>query len=246
MNRLLIIDIETYLYKSLTSCKVLRQDKVYKNIYFEAYDIDKAILYLTNNLKRLMDTLQAEVSELVIGDENNFRKIINPDYKKHRPAKPPIYETILNLVKEKFNPISLQNLEADDICRILYEDNTFYPNYEKIIVSVDKDFFTVPCKFFRDLSNNKLIDIVDLDTAQYNLFKQIIMGDITDNYKGIPNYGEVKANKFLKFSKNEEDIIKLFEDNGLTKEDYLMNKYMAQLISINQYDFKTGEVKYDR
>lgn len=245
MNRLLILDCESYIYKSLTAGKVLHQDNIHKNIYYEAYDINKSILFLEDNLNRLMDKLQANSCELVIGDKNNFRKVINPDYKSHRPAKPPIYEVLLQEVKRKYNPISLINLEGDDTCRILYEDNTFYPNMEKVIVSIDKDFFTVPCKFFRDLSNNNLIDI-DRDTAQYNLYKQIIMGDNADHYSGIPGYGEAKANKFLEFSRDEKEVIKLFEDNGLTKDDYFKNKYMAQIISINQYNFNTGEVYYDR
>lgn len=245
MNRLLIVDIESYLYKSITAAKTLHQDNIHKNIYYEAYDINKSILFLENNLNRLMNALQANNCELVIGDKNNFRKVINPDYKSNRPSKPPIYEVILNVVNAKFKPISLQNLEADDTCRILYEDKNFHSNLEKIIVSIDKDFFTVPCKFFRDLPNNELIDI-DIDTAQYNLYKQIITGDKDDHYEGIPGYGEVKAKKFLEFSRDEKDVIKLFEENSLTKDDYFRNKYMAQLISISQYNFNTGEVYYDR
>lgn len=245
MNRLLIVDIESYLYKSITAAKMLHQDNMHKNIYYEAYDINKSISFLEDNLNRLMDKLQASNCELAIGDKNNFRKVINPDYKSNRPSKPPIYEVILNIVRVKFRPICLENLEADDTCRILYEDKNFHPNLEKIIVSIDKDFFTVPCKFFRDLPNNELIDI-DIDTAQYNLYKQIITGDKDDHYEGIPGYGEVKAKKFLEFSRDEKDVIKLFEENGLTKEDYFRNKYMAQLISISQYNFNTGEVYYDR
>lgn len=239
MNRLLIVDIESYIYKSLTACKFLHE--ISKNIYTEAYYINKAIEYLEDNLNRLMDTLQASSCELVIGDTHNFRKDINPNYKANRPSKPPIYDVILNRVKQKFNPISLKNLEGDDVCRILYEDDSYYPNTEKIIVSIDKDFFSVPCKFYRDLPNGKLIDI-DEDTAQYNQNKQIIMGDTSDNYKGILGYGEVKATKFLEFSREEKEIIKLFETNGLTKDDYIMNYNMCHIVGIDDYDFNTGRV----
>lgn len=243
MNRLLIVDIESYIYKSLTACKFLKE--LDKGIYIDAYDTNKAITFLEDNLNRLMDKLQACNCELVIGSNHNFRKNINPNYKANRPSKPPIYDIVLGVVNQKFNPISLQNLEADDTCRILYEDKSFYPNSEKIIVSIDKDFFTVPCKFFRDLPNGELIDI-DYDTALYNLYKQIITGDTADHYNGVPGYGEAKASKFLEFSRDEKEIIKLFEENGLTKDDYFRNKYMAQLISISQYNFNTGEVNYDR
>ena len=243
MNRLLIVDIESYIYKSLTACKFLHE--VGKGIYTEAYDTNKSIKFLEDNLNRLMDTLQANNCELVIGDTHNFRKDISPNYKVNRPSKPPIYEVVLNVVKVKFNPISLKNLEADDTCRILYEDNSFYPNTEKIIVSIDKDFFSVPCKFYRDLPNNNLVDI-DFDTARYNLYKQIIMGDTSDNYKGIPGYGEAKATKFLEYSRDEKDIIKLFEDNGLTRDDYIMNYNMAHIINLSEYNFNTGVIDVRR
>lgn len=243
MNRLLIVDIESYIYKSLTACKFLHE--INKGIYTEAYNVNKAIEFLEDNLNRLMDTLQADSCELVIGDTHNFRKDLNPNYKANRPSKPPIYDVVLHRVKQEFKPISLKNLEGDDTCRILYEDDSFYPNTEKIIVSIDKDFFSVPCKFYRDLLNNKLIDI-DEDTAQYNQNKQIIMGDTSDNYKGIPGYGEVKATKFLEFSREEKEIVKLFENNGLTKDDYIMNYNMCHIIGIDDYDFNTGRVNVKR
>ena len=246
MNRLLIVDIESYLYKSITAGKVLHQDNIHKNIFYEAYDINKCILFIEDNLNRFIDIIPNTVQcELVIGDKHNFRKDINPEYKSNRPSKPPIYEKILEEVNKRFKPISLRNLEADDTCRILYEDKSFYPNLEKIIVSIDKDFYSVPCAFYRDLPGKELV-FTDYDTAQYHLFKQIIMGDSTDNYSGIPGYGEGKAKKFLEYSRIEQDVIKLFEENGLTKDDYYRNKYMAQIISIAQYDFNTGEVYYDR
>lgn len=246
MNRLLIVDVESYIYKSITAGKILHQDNINKNIYYEAYDINKSISYIEDNLNRFMDSIPNAVQcELVIGDKHNFRKDINPEYKSNRQPKPPIYEKILDEVKRKFKPISLSNLEADDTCRILYEDETFHPNLEKIIVSIDKDFYSVPCAFYRDLPGKELV-FTDYDTAQYHLFKQIIMGDATDNYPGIPGYGEAKAKKFLEFSRTEQDVIKLFEDNGLTKDDYFRNKYMAQIISKSQYDFKTGLVNYAR
>lgn len=244
MDRLLIVDCESYLYKSITAAKIVHQDNLHKNIYYEAYDLNKSIKYIEENLYRLMDILKATSCELVIGDKNNFRKVINPSYKSNRPSKPPFYNILLTEVKNKYKPISLNNLEADDTCRILYEDDYFYPKLEKIIVSIDKDFFTVPCKFYRDLQEGKLYDI-DIDTALYNLYKQVITGDTADNYKGIPEYGETKAEKFLEYSRTEKDIIKLFEDNGLTKDDYFKNKFMAQIISKSQYNFNTGEVHYE-
>lgn len=246
MDRYLIIDIESYLYKSITYCKKLIQDKTNKYIFYEGYDISKAENYIAETIDRLCKTLNANDFELVVGDKNNFRKQINPEYKAQRPPKPEIYYHIYNMVKDKYGFTSLANLEADDTCRIIYEDNNYLPYKDKIIVSIDKDFFTVPCKFYRDIPNTKDIVMIDIDTANYNLNKQVIMGDTADNYKGIPNYGEVKASKFLEFSRDEKELIKLFEDNGLTKQDYLNNLYMARLIGVDRYNINTGEVYYDK
>ena len=138
-------------------------------------------------------------------------------------------------------------LEADDTARIINEDKVTYDFGEKIIVSIDKDFYSIPCKFYRDLPDYRTVIEVSKEQANYNLMKQVIMGDSADNYSGIPGWGKAKTTKWL----NEKprtwgDVLKLYQENGLSGSDYAMNKTMAELVGYYQYDFEKGEVLYGK
>ena len=237
--RILIIDIESYFFKAMNSAQGLRE--LEQGLFIDTYSLDKAREYINKTIDSFKQRLNAQEYVLVTGDRlHNFRKDILPSYKNNRPKRHPFIDTIAN----SYDTIYLKNLEADDTCRILYEDDNFFGEMDKVIVSIDKDFLSFPCKLYRPHKDE--IREVDIDMAQYNLYKQIISGDSTDNYKGITGWGEGKTKKWLEFSREEKEVIQLFEDNGLTKDDYLKNKYMAQIISISQYNFNTGEVYYDR
>lgn len=249
MNRVLIWDIESYLYKALTACKVLQQCKTDKTIYGEYYDLKRGYKYFQEQLDRLMQLLKADTVEFVIGDVNNWRKLSVPTYKSNRLPKPEMYNILLEYLQEKYGQFSyLANLEADDTCRIMYEDPNFYPDKEKIIVGIDKDFYSVPCKFYRDLPSNTdgVVEISE-DEAMQHLLLQIIMGDKTDGYDGIKGYGEVKAKAFLQEgNKTFADVLELFQKNGLTGTEYVRNKVCATIVGYKQYDFQTGKVNLNK
>lgn len=249
MKTLLIIDIESYIYKASVICNKIRE--IEPLVYQEVYDLNDAIDYIETQLKRLVVKLGGTDIILALGDrENNFRKKIYPQYKGNRTkSKPLMYDMVYDYVISKHNYVQLPNLEADDVCRIVYEDNNEFKYDKKIIVSIDKDFFTVPCKFFRVLPNDNTKEVMTISPAEaeFNLMKQTITGDTADNYKGIPLWGEVKAMKWLEEKKRTwAEVLDLFKENGMTSDDYVINKTMATLVGLKQYDFEKGEVIYGK
>lgn len=243
----LIIDCETYIYKAMTACKVLQQCETDRYIFAEHYNLRLGLIYFKEQVERLLKELNAQDYVVVIGDKENFRKKMYPSYKAHREAKPDIYYRLLDCLAEHYDLVSLPNLEADDTCRIIYEDKEYKKGFEKIIVSVDKDFYSVPCLFYRDLPSNKDgIKLITKEDADRHLYYQIINGDSADGYKGIPGYGDKKTNKFLEANQSSADVLQLFRDNGLTGEDYVKNKVLASIVSYEQYNFKTGEVNLSK
>lgn len=241
MNRLLIIDLDSYVYKSITPAQTLIQVK--PNQFVEGFDTSKAIKYIDNEINRLLKELKTNNYELVVGSQlGNFRKELYPSYKSNRKPKPLILPEIFKALKKKYQLNELPFLEGDDTCRIMFEDKNFAPDMEKVIVSIDKDFMSVPCKLYRDLPQYREVTEIDIDTARYNLMKQIIMGDTADGYEGIPGYGEVKTEKFLEYGRTSKEVLQLYLDNGLTKEDYIRNKDCATIVSYFQYNQQTGYV----
>ena len=244
MSKLIILDVESYLYKASYACKELHE--VGDFIYQERYNLKNGIEYIDGVVKRLKKKLKAQDIVMVVGDnERNFRKELVPSYKGNRTQpRPLMYELVLDYVLNKFEVVSLPTLEADDVARIVYEDKKNYPMTEKVIVSIDKDFYTIPeINFLRDLKEDSVVEHIDKDTATYNLMKQTIMGDATDGYNGIPLWGEAKTTKWLNEAKRSwADVLKLYQDNDLSADSYVANKTCAKLIGIESYDLEKGQV----
>lgn len=244
MSKLIILDVESYLYKASHSCRVLQELEQF--VYQEVYDLRNGIDFINNTVKRLKNKLKAQEVVMVIGDSKNFRKELYPSYKGNRTQpKPLMYELLLDYILNKYDVVSLPTLEADDVARIVYEDKKNYNFTEKVIVSIDKDFYTIPeVNFLRDLNEDAVVEYISRETAEYNLMLQTIMGDATDGYKGIPLWGRSKTKEWLdKQPRLWADVLELFQANGLTGEDYVMNKTCAKLIGIKNYDFEKGQVK---
>lgn len=239
---LLVIDIESYIFRACTACKALVQDKQDKFIYTESYDLRKGMDYLNNFIEDLKNRFLTNDVILVVGDKNNWRKQYYPDYKANRKdkEKPPMYEIILNELYNRYEVVSLPNLEADDTCRIISEDNQNYPT-RKILVSIDKDFHSFPCELYDPLHDKQYV--INNEEAGYNLMKQIIMGDKADNIQGLEGYGEVKTTKFLDSEPHIlDDVKELFREKGQL-EDFEINLNLVSMVSIDRYNFNTGEVK---
>lgn len=244
MSKLIILDVESYIHKASHSCKEVREIEDF--VYQEVLNLKNGINYIENLVKRLKNKLKAQEIVMCVGDNaNNFRKELFPSYKGNRTqAKPPMYDMLLDWIISKYEVVTLPTLEADDVCRIVYEDKVNYPFEEKVIVSIDKDFYTVPnVEFLRDLKEDSIVEFINADTADYNLKLQVIMGDSTDGYYGIPNWGKTKAQNFLREKERTwADVLELYKANGLDINDYTMNKFCAKLVGIKNYDFEKMEV----
>lgn len=239
----LILDVESYLYQACTACKRLQSVDERKEVYMEVYDVRLGIDYIQGVLKRFQEQFWCSNIVLVIGDKNsNFRKHINPSYKSHRTAKPLMYDILLNWIVDNLHVVSLPNLEADDICRVIYEDNENFKG-DKLIITIDKDFYSFPCTLYRDNPKDSEIVTVSEEDARQNEFVQIIMGDKTDGYSGIPNYGEKKARNFVTPSTTWEDIVGIYKAEGSTEQEAIMNYNMAHIIGFNEYDLQSHNVK---
>lgn len=240
---LLVVDIESYIYRACTACKTLVNIEGYNpDIFVEGFNKRKGLDYIDNFIEDLKARFLTNDVILVVGDKNNWRKEYYPDYKANRKdkEKPPMYDIILNELYNKYEIVSLPNLEADDTCRIIYEDNQNYA-VRKLLVSIDKDFHSFPCELYDPLHDKQYV--INEAEANYNLMKQIIMGDKADNIRGLEGYGEVKTLKFLDDEpRTLEDVRELFREKGQL-EDFKTNLNLVSMVSINRYDFNSNTVR---
>ena len=159
--------------------------------------------------RRIVDNLIADYSTrrkewkdaaivLAFTADDNWRKDISNAYKASRAGtrKPCGYWEFIKGVQHDYTSLLEPTLEGDDIMGIIGSNSGEF-NYENaVLVSVDKDFKTIPnCQFYWLTTGNILTQTEH--TADYWHIFQTLKGDITDGYTGVPSMGEETTVKFL-------------------------------------------------
>lgn len=189
--------------------------------------------------EELLDTLLEKVGateyKAYISSATNFRKEIYPEYKAHRKLEKPVHLLALKDYAFEFMNAELasEGLEADDMLGI---EQTNYllareseDDYYSTICSLDKDLLQIPGKHYSwEIGTSKWSKpesyLVQSELEGYRLFyEQAIKGDSTDNIKGIPKMGEVKAKAALKDCTTELEMFNVVRDLYGNDEEFLMN-----------------------
>lgn len=197
-------------------------------------------------IQRIKDTLKADkvVMALTCSDTPNFRKAIYPEYKMNRAStrKPLLWKQTREYIIKTFDTRIKANLEADDVLGIM--QTMPMPGWNTIIASIDKDFMSIPGKFY-NLGKSQMFDISE-EEADYAFYKQVLTGDKTDNYPGIPGVGPVKAEKILDAEGDLHGMwwpaVKLAYHNAGLDEDVLMSQvWCARILRFTDYDTKAKQ-----
>lgn len=155
---------------------------------------------------------------LDVGDESVFRVEIDPEYKAHRdPAPedlPPQIERIVTILQTMEIPIlRIQRYEADDIMATLCARHAG-PDCDVYLVSRDKDLDQLLTDHVRmyDPGKDRVIDAAAvLAEKGYGpnlaVEAQMLMGDSTDNIKGVVGIGPKKAADLLQKYGSVQNII---------------------------------------
>lgn len=245
----ILIDGDTLIYRSLPSdvqCsfkKKLNIDNTKEEALYNFWGLVNKIITST-----IEDDL-----EIWFSPSRTFRNDINPNYKIHRAVTDQQIQIkkLVSNIKEtliKFDRINYaDNMEADDMLAIrMTEESDAY------MVGEDKDFLTVPgkhlfwlrhgetLKALKDRNYERLdedFDFIDVSQEEAIFFEycQFLAGDTTDNIKGVPKIGMVKARKFLEsmseLTLQEKVVSKYIEAFGDDWYDQLsLNVKMVHLL----------------
>jgi DNA polymerase-1 len=195
-----------------------------------------------NRIQEFREQLKCENVVLCLSDRANFRRKLYPDYKANRAKSrlPIILRQVKQWIIDELGGVLWDNLEADDVISILATDKAM--DEETIIVSIDKDFKSVPGIFF-DYNKGEYHHPSTEEADNFHLI-QTLTGDSTDGYSGVPKVGAVTAKRLLdKEGYTWETVVKCYEDAGLTEQDALMNAWMARLLRAENYCFRTNTIK---
>ena len=176
-----LIDADSIIYtiafveKSKTRCKKAFDDK----------------------LKEIITNLEADVGLVYIKGKDNFRYLVDPEYKGHRK------QTFEEDVKERIDmlyeyanehAIKSDGGEADDYVFIgamncIAEEDSY------IVCCIDKDLQQIPGWQY-NYRTGTLVEITPEFAYRFTM-KQFLTGDATDNIKGIAKVGPKTADKIL-------------------------------------------------
>lgn len=241
MNRTLLIDGDVIAY---TAASAVEHEYDWGDDLWTVHsDVDEARKAARQAIDSLGEKLKADHVVLAFSDKENFRKTFFPDYKGNRVGKrKPIALKELKLhLADEFETWVRPGLEGDDVLGILSTHPKLFPG-EKIIVSIDKDFKTVPGYFFNPQKDTQPQFITDATADHWHLM-QTLMGDATDGYPGCPGVGPKKAAGIL-FEYADDPwagVVAAYEKAGLTEEDAITQARCARILRYSDYDFKNKE-----
>jgi len=213
------------------------------NLFFRSYIVDPSLStngQPIGGLKGVIKSLQKIIREtkpdkiIICWDGQGGsarRKSINKNYKEGR--KPPRLNRGIRVLSEAeeatnkvwqlqrlaeyFNSMPLvqfmfSGVEADDVIAYLSK-HKFYEDWQKVIVSSDKDFFQLLDKktvLYRPvqkqvLNMNYLIDEYNIHPNNFALARAMA-GDKSDNLEGVGGVGLATASKRFPFLANERSI----------------------------------------
>ena len=231
-----IIDGDSYIYKA--SCACSRLFNIEGDIYYEGYDLNRAREYMKDIVTLICDKCSVNDYIIVLAHNGtkNFRYTINPNYKSNRKniKRPIMLDLVRDMVVNEFTTASLPYLEADDVVRIMYESGE-----GNSIASIDKDLKTFPCKIYD--SYHDTFTYVMPQQAEANFKRQLLIGDKTDGYSGLPKVGPATADKLILDGITIDEIAQMYIDKGLGIETFETVYNCAKILS--KHDYKDGIIK---
>jgi len=214
-----------------------------------------AILRADRLMRELIHSTEIDGYNCFISGGDNFRKKVNPQYKANRTTEPPKFlQACREFLVKEWNAVLANGCEADDLLGINQKIiNDSYHSmmlegqqqgcHESIIISLDKDLLMIPgwhysweisgAGWTKEAQRTYTTPLDGIRT----FYKQMLIGDVSDNIFGVRGIGKVKASKILDEIEDEDEMIEIVHD--LYDEDserFLMN---AQCLWIMQREGET-------
>lgn len=176
-----------------------------------------AIARTKEMVERILLAVNATEYQLFLTGPNNFRYSIYPEYKAsrvnaYRPTHEPACRQYL---LDEWGAVLVDGYEADDAVGIAQmEAAAKAASFDTtIICHMDKDINMIPGWHYNwplsregKLIRDEIKYFVTYEEAFRNFCYQLLIGDPTDNIKGVVGIGPVKANAFLDTTPKEKWI----------------------------------------
>lgn len=199
--------------------------------------LDIAIIRCDKTMRDILDQTQADRFMVFIGGGENFRHTINPDYKANRKdtPKPKHLEDCRERLLTEWGCEMAVGLETDDLLGINQEEDTF-------IASIDKDLLQIPGNHFNWVKQESQT-VSELDGVRW-FWKQMLIGDVSDNLVGVKGIGKVKASKYIDHLETQQEMFDVVY--GLYKNEekrFLVNGLCFYIMQRGENDIWLDHLK---
>jgi DNA polymerase-1 len=156
-------------------------------------DIQSAKVAIDGQIEAIRFATGCDEVELWLTGGDNFRHTIVDDYKANRTADKPILHTGLwqHLVDNYDTKVAM-GYEADD--KVVYLKKHYPDDY--FLCAIDKDILYQCVGTHFNYNKGETVTTTPKEALRFFFF-QCLVGDPTDNYKGVTGIGKVGANKLL-------------------------------------------------
>jgi hypothetical protein len=203
----------------------LGKDENGVNLYSLEQDHEFFQIGVDNFHKQIVDieeSLFADEVRIAVQGSTNFRRDMHPEYKVHKSranskSKSPVSQFV-DPLRQHFVDIGLatasDNCEADDLLRE-WSEEARKAGELFAICSIDKDLKCIPGIHY-NVKTKKTEEVDEFNAIRF-FYKQLLMGDATDNIPGLPGIGEKRAEKLILFCRNEEDLRRVVMESYIEK-----------------------------
>ncbi|OHE77312.1 MAG: hypothetical protein A3F67_05805 [Verrucomicrobia bacterium RIFCSPHIGHO2_12_FULL_41_10] len=183
--------------------------------------LQTAIALLNETVEKCLAEVGADTFICYLSDstKNGFRYKLYPEYKANRTQDKPVhYEALRKHLINFWDAVVTEGQEADDALGI---EQTLYNHVhhsmllegqqegcsQSVICSIDKDLLQIPGNHYNFVKNE--FHHVTEEEGLYFFYKQVLMGDTSDNIGGLKGIGPKKAEKILgEVGQSEGDLLK--------------------------------------
>lgn len=183
-----------------------------------------ALLRVEDRMRKILTHTNCSSYKVFVSGGSNFRYELYPEYKANRTADDPIHRKACHqFLLDEWKGEETDGYEADDALGCFQREDT-------IICSLDKDLRMIPGKHFSwEISRKgviirepEFVEVSYMDGIKH-FYKQLIIGDTSDNIFGVKGLGKAKAAKLIDPLDKESDmntLVKKLYDNA---ERFVMN-----------------------
>lgn len=222
MSDIALIDGDVVAYRCASSCLVSK--KAISNALELGLPIPEpeneriAIARTSELMDRILAGVKTSEYRLFISGTENFRKLLYPEYKRNRDdlPRPEHLDAVRNFLVEEWGAEIAIGYEADDGIGIAHRACQEGADEGKcpIICSNDKDFRQLSGKHYNFVTD--VHEMVDPYTASLAFWSHMLIGDTSDNVRGVDGIGPIKARRALEGLSAEEmehTVRRLFSDD---------------------------------